>query len=156
MQYLLNSDMTLGFTGTQSGMTPMQLLKVAQFIANNPITASRSGDCIGADNEFLQLIQLANTNKSYPAITTHGHIPSNDSKRAFGKYDVTYPPKPYLDRNHDIVDGSDVMIATPKENEEQKRSGTWATIRDSRKKGKKLVVIFPDGTTKKFNYVSKS
>lgn len=143
--------MTLGFTGTQSGMTPMQLLKVAQFIANNPITASRSGDCIGADNEFLQLIQLANTNKSFPTIATHGHIPSYDSKRAFGKYDVSHPPKPYLDRNHDIVDASDVMIVTPKENEEQQRSGTWATCRYSLKKNKKTIIFFPDGTYRLFN-----
>lgn len=149
--------MHLGFTGSQNGMTPMQLLKVAQFIANNGILATHSGDCIGADKEFLQLIQLANTNKSFPTIATHGHIPSYDSKRAFGKYAVSHPPKPYLDRNHDIVDASDVMIGTPKENKEQQRSGTcWATIRYAKKTGKKLVVIFPDGTTKKFNYVSKS
>lgn len=148
--------MKLGFTGTQVGMTPMQLLKVAQMITKNPITESHSGDCIGADNEFLQLIQLANTNKSFPTIATHGHIPSYDSKRAFGKYAVSHPPRPYLHRNHDIVDASDVMIGTPKGNEEQRRSGTWATIRYAKKTGKKLVVIFPDGTTKKFNYVSKS
>lgn len=144
--------MKLGFTGTQIGMTPMQLLRVAQIIAKNPITESHSGDCIGADKEFLDLIQLANTNKSYPAITTYGHIPSNDSKRAFGKYTTEHTPKPYIARNHDIVNDSDVMIGTPKEHDEQLRSGTWATIRYAKKTGKKLVIVYPDGTSKKFNY----
>lgn len=148
--------MKIGFTGTQVGMTPMQLLKVAQMIAKNALTEAHIGDCVGADSEFLQLVQLANTNKQFAHIKTHGHVPLNPSKRVFGKYDVEHPPKAYLDRNHDIVDASDVMIATPKENEEQQRSGTWATIRYAKRTGTKLVIVFPDGNIKKFNYGQES
>ena len=148
--------MKLGFTGTQVGMTPMQLLKVAQMIAKNSIEESHSGDCIGADKEFLDLVYMANSNKEYEPIKTVGHIPSNNSKRAFCKYDSECVPNPYLDRNRDIVDASDVMIGTPKENEEQQRSGTWATIRYAKKTGKKLVVVFPNGVSKRFNYAKES
>jgi len=143
--------MKLGFTGTQIGMTPWQLVKIAVFLAENKITAVHIGDCIGADKEFYELVKLANKNPDFPPIKTFGHIPNNDSKRAFKKYDVEFAPKPYLDRNHDIVDASDVMIAAPKENEEQQRSGTWATCRYSLKKKKKTIIFFPDGTHKLFN-----
>jgi len=139
--------MKIGFTGTQEGMTPMQLLKVAQFIANNEINEAHSGDCIGADKEFHELITLANKNKEFPLIRTFGHIPVYDSKRAFCKYHFQHVPKPYLERNHDIVDSCDYLIATPKEKEEQLRSGTWATIRYARKNNHAGIIIFPDGTS---------
>ena len=142
--------MKLGFTGTQIGMTTMQLLKVAQFITRNKITDSHSGDCIGADKEFYELVTLANENKDFPRICRFGHIPSNNSKRAFCKYDVEREPKPYLERNHNIVNESDYMIATPKEKEEQLRSGTWATIRYSKKVDKKGMIVYPDGTIESF------
>jgi hypothetical protein len=53
-----------------------------------------------------------------------------------------------LERNTEIVKACDVLIATPKEQDEVLRSGTWATIRRARKYDKKLAVIFPDGMCK--------
>lgn len=142
--------MKLGFTGTQVGMTPMQLLRVAQYIAENDISEAHMGDCIGADKQFYELIAMANKNKIFPWITTIGHIPNYDSKRAFCKYDVTREPKPYLDRNHDIVDESWFLIGTPKEKEEQLRSGTWATIRYAKKLDRRGMIVYPDGVIQKF------
>ena len=55
-------------------------------------------------------------------------------------------PRPYLSRNKDIVRETDMLIATPAEAEEQRRSGTWSTIRFARKLGKPVFVIWPDGT----------
>ena len=53
-------------------------------------------------------------------------------------------PKPYLERNKDIVDETGLLIATPK-GEEIVRSGTWSTIRYARKNHKKIIIIMPNG-----------
>ena len=54
--------------------------------------------------------------------------------------------KEYLVRNHNIVDSTDMLIGCPKEMQEQLRSGTLATIRYAKKKNKKIIIIFPNGT----------
>jgi hypothetical protein len=51
----------------------------------------------------------------------------------------------HLQRNRNIVDAVQVMIACPRGFEEELRSGTWATIRYARKVGRKLYIIYPDG-----------
>jgi len=53
--------------------------------------------------------------------------------------------KPYLARNQDIVDETEVLIAVPAQKKEIVRSGTWATIRRARKAGRLIYFIFPDG-----------
>lgn len=137
--------MKLGFTGTQNGMTPMQVLKIAQFIAHNVIDETHSGDCWGADSEFLELINLANKNKNFRKIKTIGHIPTNNSKRAFRKYDEERVPKPYLDRNKAIVDECDYLIAAPKESLMQLSSGTWSIVRQAKRVDRIGMIVYPDG-----------
>jgi hypothetical protein len=78
-------------------------------------------------------------------IRPRGHPPSNPSKRAFYAYDLTLIEARYLERNHHIVDMTDMLVATPGEPEEQRRSGTWATIRYASKQDKPLYIIYPDG-----------
>ena len=48
------------------------------------------------------------------------------------------------------MDNSDILIATPKEKEEQLRSGTWATIRYAKKTKKIVFLVYPDG---KYEYL---
>lgn len=72
------------------------------------------------------------------------HPPINSSKRAW-KNGILKKEKEYLDRNHDIVDCSDILITCPKEDVEQLRSGTWATIRYAKKSNKKTIIIYPSG-----------
>jgi len=60
--------------------------------------------------------------------------------------DIRRNPKPYLERNHNIVDESELLIACPKSKEEELRSGTWATVRYARKKGVRIILIYPDGS----------
>lgn len=139
--------MKVGFTGTQEGMTKQQrnsLLWLLDDVLEKPYTEAHHGDCIGADAEFHEIMcDLTNAK-------IHIHPPSNKSKRAFKRLfrnegDVMHPEKPYLQRNHDIVDAVDVMIATPKEKNEQMRSGTWETIRYSWETHKRIFIIEPDG-----------
>lgn len=61
--------------------------------------------------------------------------------------DVVHEPRPPLERNRDVVDASDVLLACPGGMAEEQRSGTWATIRYARKAGKPVVIVWPDGTT---------
>ena len=60
-------------------------------------------------------------------------------------------PKGYLDRNHDIVDAADVLIAAPSGTTEKRRSGTWATVRYARKLGRTICVVLPDGVVRTEN-----
>lgn len=130
----------LGCTGTQRGMDRMQhqdMRDLLLYLYGQGFRFFHHGDCIGADAEMHALaLEIG-----YKVII---HPPSDSSKRAFcaGAFKVL-PPKPYLDRNHDIVDQSDEMVAAPGERFEKLRSGTWATIRYVRKVSKPLRIVLP-------------
>jgi hypothetical protein len=129
----------IGFTGTQRGMTDHQksvVELVIRALFRDGWRWVHHGDCIGADREFHDLARAA-------GFSVHLHPPVVYTKRAFCKADAIEPVKPFLVRNHDIVDASEVILATPKEAEEVLRSGTWATIRYARKTGKLVKVILP-------------
>jgi len=141
------SPMDIGFTGTQSGMTLAQkeltLQKLREVLEDrNPLrTAGHHGLCIGADTSFHYMCREL-------GIPIVGHPPVNQYKMTkFDPSDFIYlwTPREYLDRNHDIVDCSSFLIATPGEVSEQLRSGTWATIRYARKHNVPRYVILPDG-----------
>ena len=53
------------------------------------------------------------------------------------------PEKEYIERNHDVVDTCDLLIAMPNTELEVVRSGTWATIRYARKLKKVIVILEP-------------
>ena len=94
------------------------------------------GDCIGGDR-YADLIAKRHH------IKTIIHPPALKKHRAWctGAYFI-HPMKRYLDRNKDIVNCSNILIAMPKDIEnEELRSGTWSTIRYARKKGIQVVLI---------------
>jgi hypothetical protein len=135
----MNTD--IGFTGTQGGMT-IQQVKVIETILGGydpESTAVHLGDCIGADDDCWHIADAYR-------MWLFGHPPVNHSKRAFCKYHFIAEEKEYIERNHDIVDASDLLLATPGESQEQLRSGTWATIRYGRNSGLDGIVVLPDGT----------
>ncbi len=131
---------TLGFTGTQKGMTPQQIQAVQDLILKLKPAVARHGDCVGADAQFHEAVQ-----EHLPDALILIHPPQITNKRAFCRGAVALPAKAYLERNHDIVDAVSHMLATPAEFEEIQRSGTWATIRYARKQNKPLMIVFPDG-----------
>ncbi len=134
--------MIVGFTGTQVGMNDIQQANVVMWLtANNyRIASARHGDCIGADAAFHDMCLLRE-------IDIIVHPPIDPKKRAFCKgYSVIYPPKDYITRNHDIVDGSDILLATPQYDRETLRSGTWATIRYAKRMKRSHTIFYPDGT----------
>jgi len=137
----------LGFTGTQLGMTKKQQRtlkrKLVQWSSVYSELEIHHGDCIGADEQFHNIC-IDYWPHSLKIVI---HPPLKDSKRAFcsytGKLEVK-EPKDYLLRNHDIVDASDHMVAAPKTLTEELRSGTWATIRYSRKINKPGSILKPE------------
>lgn len=130
-----------GFTGTQKGMTDPQADKLEEALSYLPKGRwiGHHGDCIGADQEFDGMLDVMCFDKII-------HPPIDPKKRAFCKGPTILKPKPYLERNHDIVDAVEFMFAAPKEKLPKTRSGTWATIRYAEKLCKTLIMIYPDGT----------
>ena len=139
----------LGISGTQVGMTEKQAIACIYLFSQLKDDADfyHHGDCIGVDAEFHELICRMHPEGAGNIVI---HPPDNDSKRAFCEARHMRDPKPYLDRNRDIVSESDIMFIIPKEETEQFRgSGTWATFRYTKKAGKPLFLIYPNGKFKK-------
>lgn len=134
--------MNVGFTGTQVGMTKEQKSKFIECLryatdANND-DEFHHGDCIGSDEQASKIAHDF-------GLKVVLHPPVNRKKRAFCKYDKIKIAKPYLVRNRDIVNDTDILFATPKEEYEVLRSGTWSTIRYALKVGKRVLVFYPSG-----------
>lgn len=131
----------LGFTGTRDGMTLAQIVTVDMLTMNSFHTVHH-GDCVGADADMHA---IARSNQQWVV----GHPPSDPKLRAFCEFDEMWIEKPYYHRNRDIVDCSSVLLATPKEMEEQAKGGTWYTVGYARTKKKPLIIVWPDGEYKK-------
>lgn len=131
----------LGFTGTREGMTEAQKTTVQALLADPSVVEVHHGDCLGADNDLDALARRQRVGRVI-------HPPSDPKLRAWCCSEIALmPEKPYLDRNRDIVDACDTLIATPKESTPQGRGGTWYTVGYARLQGKRLVIIWPDGST---------
>ena len=137
--------MKVGFTGTQHGMSPLQHRKLAAILRGLDVSEFHHGDCIGSDAEAHVIAQSL-------GIRVVVHPPEIDAKRAFVALsrgtaqrhaDDIRVPRPYLKRNHDIVSACKLLIAAPKQHREQRRSGTWATIRFANRNGVEVVIIVP-------------
>jgi hypothetical protein len=140
--------MKIGFTGTQRDCTPAQIDRLGDELARHQGGEFHDGDCVGSDDTAHALA----LGYEYKTVL---HPPNNPSKRAFNRAAIVRQNKPYLERNHDIVDETDMLIATPGEFNEQLRSGTWATLRYARKLGRPIIIIWPDGTESRLNVPDK-
>lgn len=129
----------VGFTGTRKGMSRGQRDALLTFLkgANQSRkflgAVLHHGDCVGADAE-------ANEVADSLGMCTVIHPPENPKHRAWCEADEYRYRKPYLERNRDIVDECDFLVAAPG-GKERRRSGTWATVRYARKQGKQVVIL---------------
>jgi len=140
--------MKIGFTGTREGMTKAQSIQIRQlleYFMQQGFTEAHDGVCIGSDIDFHNLAMV----QGYKTV---GHPGLNKSGKRLTRdkaiYDIMLPKKPFIQRNHRIVDICDILIATPRSYEEELRSGTWATTRYARKTGKPTFIVFPGGIVK--------
>jgi hypothetical protein len=107
------------------------------------ITEAHHGDCVGADAEFHG-VMLRET-----AAEVVVHPPDNNYLRAFvdaGSRIRILQPRNYRDRNVDIVDSTDLLLACPRTLNDPGRGGTWQTMRYAEKVKKPIKVLFPDGS----------
>ena len=140
MNVIIESNRKIGFTGTREGLTDEQHQVLLNLIIASDPTEVHHGDCVGAD-AYCHTIAV---NQKIPVIL---HPPDLPGLRMFCTQSASEirEEKPYLDRNHDIVDETDILIACPKGGQETIRSGTWATVRYARKQGKQVIIIYPSG-----------
>ena len=143
--------MKIGFTGTHHGMNDFQkheLTYLLNFYKKRcdllDYREFHHGDCIGADFEAAVLAEAV-------GFVVVSHPPIKAYRRGYGPYNIELPAKEYIARDHDIVNESDVMIATPYEDTEIVRSGTWTTIRYAKKKNKELYILTPTKGIYTFN-----
>jgi hypothetical protein len=132
----------VSITGTRHGWTVEQQVTVEKILSCLDLEELHQGDCIGVDEQMHNLVRI-----KYPQAKIIIHPPTDPKDRAFTVGDEVWPNKPYLERNHLIVDFCDLLIAVPYERQEQVRSGTWATIRYARQTEHWHVIVFPDGST---------
>lgn len=134
---------TLGLTGSRIEPTWQQKETLKEWLVllneERVIVDLHHGDCIGADSVIQAIIEAR-----FPTINVIIHPPINEKYRAFNK-GLILPRKEYLERNKDIVDSCDLLIAFPKDKTEVLRSGTWSTIRYAVKKFKTVKIFLPNG-----------
>jgi len=135
--------MKLGMSGSRNGITEAANEALTQFLNNHHILEAHHGDCVGADASFHERVEEKN-------IKIVIHPPNVTTMRAYCKPSTDGEIRkeiPYLTRNKNIVDSTDMLIAFPETKEEQWKSGTWSTIRYAKKTNKSIVIIYPDGIT---------
>jgi hypothetical protein len=142
--------LVLGFTGSRTGMNDFQkdafCSRIEKHLEKYDTIEFHHGDCTGADAEAHELIRgFILTIKAPIKIIIH---PGDLNKhRAFSTdFDTLLEAKDPLIRNRDIVRASRELIAVPNTKLEQRRSGTWATIRFARNTSVKTYLIYPSET----------
>lgn len=138
--------MKIGFTGTRKGMSKNQkeqfklLLKLCLFGRSK--NEFHHGKCKGADEQAHKI--ACDDIMDVDCIIVH---PPKDRTHEglhckMTWYDVIeLPRKSYLERDRDIVNDTDILIACPK-NMNQIHSGTWYTINYAHKKGKPVIILW--------------
>lgn len=133
--------MYASFTGTRQGCTPPQLATLRRVLSSERLRIVRltHGGAVGADSQAHALaLELGIEVWVRPA--GPGRWP--DAAEVF-------PVEPPLQRNPKIVDsGRGLLIACPAEALEQRRGGTWATVRAARRMGVDVLLVLPSGSTR--------
>lgn len=136
-----NQVLSIGFTGTRRGLTLKQRSTLQYVVVSWAPFEAHHGDCIGADATFHSLCRRSGCDVIV-------HPPSDNKLRAYTEGYQVLEPKPYLERNRDIVDATRILIACPAQRKMQRRSGTWATVRYAlgRQGAKSVAIVYPDGS----------
>jgi hypothetical protein len=136
----------IGMTGTRYGMNSLQKNALEALILKLRPYQFHHGDCEGADFESHLIVDHVRQYKC-TGIAIIVHPPEDDKHRAYCVGELIRKPLPYLERNKNIVKETDLLIAAPKEDKEQKRGGTWHTVRQARALGKQVIILWPSGAS---------
>jgi hypothetical protein len=127
-----------GFTGTHKGAQAIQLELAKQklmLLKQEGFSELHHGMCIGADEQVAKIAkELGFRVVAHPGLAKD---PTNLLYRSeWDGNDEVREAKPFIERDHDIVNETEVMLATPLTYEEITRSGTWTTVRYAKKQGR--------------------
>jgi hypothetical protein len=135
-------------SGTRVGMTAAQKDAFADVLHKHAaVRQLLHGDCIGADAQCHRLAR----EKVGRDLAVHIYPPKDERQRAWCQVGdvgelVVHDADTYLKRDFKMVKAADLVVAFPSGRKEQRRgSGTWAVIREARRKRVPLVVVYPDG-----------
>jgi hypothetical protein len=132
----------VGFTGSRTEPSAEQVAWLREQLAILSAAGYRvlhHGDCVGGDATADKLAR----DLGYEIVI---HPPTDERLRAHCGYGHEIrKPRPYLTRNHDIVDASEFLLALPS-GQEINHSGTWATIRYADRNGTPLSMRIRDET----------
>lgn len=139
--------MNVGFTGTRKGMTAPQRASFRELLRFTQIDVFHDGLCKGSDAHAAAMISLRTKAKlvGHPCNLYQFHA----DQIVWDIHDEVRPTYPPLERNRHIVAESKLLIATPGQDQEAPRSGTWSTIRHARKQGKEVIIIYPSGAVER-------
>lgn len=139
------TDIWVGFTGTRKGITKPQVIRITQALYSLGTTWFVHGGAIGCDRIAHWIATEAGIKTRIRPAT--GFDPAWLTPEVPDTFvDEVLPEKPPLERNRDIVNDAQYMLACPFTYGEELKSGTWMTIRYARKLHKPLAIIWPDGT----------
>lgn len=134
--------MILGMTGTRNKLSYEQFVWLHMVVSE--CGQLHHGACVNADEDAHDAAV-----ESGAVIVVH---PPTDERLMMPKWKWTQrdniyvmQAKPYLDRNRDIVNDTDRMIALP-DGPERPKGGTWYTVRYALQVGKGVTICYPDGT----------
>jgi hypothetical protein len=128
----------VGFTGTHKGARLAELEALSaklQALKEAGFDEFHHGMCIGADEQAARIAKVIGFRVvAHPGLAKD---PTNLMYRSeWDGNDEVREAKPFIERDHDIVDETEIMLATPLTHEETIRSGTWTTVRYARKQGR--------------------
>jgi len=138
----------LAFTGSKDRITVPQKVRLQgelERLRDQGFLWMHNGDCVVSDATAAQLWRKLGRKIML-------HPPLIEKYRAFEAADIICEPRDYLVRDRHMVECSEFLLATPQTFDEQRRSGTWTTIRYARKLRMQILIIQPDGTLNREDY----
>lgn len=140
--------MKLGFTGGPRKLTAVQTFVMHGWLVRELRGGDEfhHGDCVGADETAAGFVAELKPHRG--TLTIVGHPSIDEKARAFTMCDHLWLPKDFLDRNRDIVNSTEILLATPNTAHEIRRSSDWSTVRYARAKRHPITIIYPSGRLK--------
>lgn len=138
----------IGFSGSRRGMTKAQKVVVKEILGGYSRFELHHGDCVGADEDAHNIARELEAEGQINLAKIVVHPPSNNKLRAYTTPDVLRKEKEYLERNKDIVNETDFLIACPNRDIVHigpGGGGTWATVRYARNVEKPVTIVYLNG-----------
>jgi hypothetical protein len=126
--------MKLGFTGTKAGLTIRQHDMLYERLTMLKPSVFVHGGCVGGDDEAdLMAATLGIPRLVFPSTRIDKRVSDDVLRSRTGSPVWIMTPKEPLDRNPDIVNAVEQLIACPRQPRMITRSGTWTTVRLARR-----------------------